>query len=36
MRSVSDKVVEKINTYIMLNNFLIRKSCYLWNNVEKT
>jgi len=27
-------VVEKINMYIMLNNFLIRKSCYLWNNVE--
>ena len=27
-------VVEKINAYITFNNFLIRKSCYLWNNVE--
>jgi len=30
------KVVEKIKTHFMLNNFfLFRKSCRLWDNVEK-
>jgi hypothetical protein len=35
MRNVPDKVVEKIKTDFMLNNFFFRKSCRLWDNVEK-
>ena len=29
------KVVEKIKTHFMLNKFFFRKSCRLWDNVEK-
>jgi hypothetical protein len=29
------KFVEKIKTHFMFNNFLFRKSCRLWENVEK-
>jgi hypothetical protein len=29
------KVVEKIKTHYMFNNYVSRKSCSLWSNVEK-
>jgi len=36
MRNVSHKIIEKIKTHILwLNNFFFRKSCRLWENVEK-
>jgi len=36
MKSVSVKVVEKIKTHFVFNNiFFFRKSCRLWDNVEK-
>jgi len=35
MRNVSDKSCrENQNTHFMFNNFLFRKSCRLWDNVE--
>jgi hypothetical protein len=36
MRNVSDKRCrENQNTHFMFNNFFFRKSCRLWDNVEK-
>jgi hypothetical protein len=35
MRNVSEKVVEKIKTYILCSLTFFRKSCRLWDNVEK-
>ena len=35
MRNVSDKVVEKIKTHISHSITSFRKSCRLWDNVEK-
>ena len=35
MRNVSDKVVEKIETHILCSITFFRKSCHLWDNVEK-
>jgi hypothetical protein len=36
MRNVSDKSCREIqNTYFMFNNFFFRKSCHLWDKVEK-
>jgi hypothetical protein len=31
---IQAEVVEKTNTHFILNNFLLRKSCCLWDNVE--
>jgi hypothetical protein len=35
MRNVSNKVVEKIKTHILCSVTFFRKSCRLWDNVEK-
>ena len=35
MRNVSDKVVERIKTHILCSITFSRKSCSLWENVEK-
>jgi len=37
MKNISDKSYRKIrNTYFVFNNiFFLRKSCCLWDNVEK-
>ena len=36
MRNVWDKICEENKTYFMFNNFFFcRKSCRLWDNVEK-
>jgi hypothetical protein len=34
-RNVSDKIVEKIKTHILCSKTFSRKSCRLWDNVEK-
>jgi len=36
MRNISVNFVQKIETYFMFNNLFPRKSCRLWNNVEKS
>ena len=35
MRNVSDKIVEKIKTHILYSVTFFRKSCRVWDNVEK-
>jgi hypothetical protein len=36
MKNVVDKIVEKIKTHILCSiNFILKKSCHLWVNVEK-
>jgi hypothetical protein len=35
MRSILDKVVEKIRTLILCSVTFIQKSCQLWDNVEE-
>jgi len=35
MRNISDKFVEKIKTHVLCSVTLCRKSCRLWDNVEK-
>jgi len=36
MRNVSHKLIDKIKTYILCPvTFFFRKSCRLWDNVEK-
>jgi len=35
MRNISTKFVEKIKTRFVFSKFCFRKSCHLWNNVEK-
>jgi hypothetical protein len=36
MRNVSDKICkENQNTHFVFNNFFPRKSCHLWDNVQK-
>jgi hypothetical protein len=35
MRNVLDEVVEKIKTHILCSITFLRKSCCLWDNVEK-
>jgi len=35
MRNVSDKIVDKIKTHILSSISFFRKSCRLWDNVEK-
>jgi hypothetical protein len=35
MRNISEKVVEKIKTHILCSIIFFRKSCPLWDNVEK-
>jgi len=36
MANVSDKIsIESQNTHFMPNNFFFRKSCRLWDNVQK-
>jgi len=36
MRNLPDRVVEKINTHFIFDKFFFfRKSCHLWDNVEK-
>jgi hypothetical protein len=35
IRNVSDRVVEKIKTHILCSITYFRKSCRLWDNVEK-
>jgi hypothetical protein len=34
IRNISDKIIEKIKTHFNINNFLLRKSFRLWDNVE--
>jgi len=34
MRNISDQAVEKSKTHISCSNFLFRKSCRSWNNLE--
>jgi len=35
MKNVSDKVAENIKTHILYSVTFFRKSCPLWDNVEK-
>jgi len=35
MRNISDKIVQKFKTHFMFHNFLFRKSCLLWDKMEK-
>jgi hypothetical protein len=35
MRNISDKFVEKIKTHFMFEDFFFRKSCHLWDYVQK-
>jgi hypothetical protein len=35
IRNVSDKIVQKIKTHILCSITFFRKSCLLWDNVEK-
>jgi len=35
MRNVLDTVLENKNTHFMFNEFIPRKSCSLWDSIEK-
>jgi len=35
MRNVSDRIVEKIKTYAMFNNFLLLENLSVYENLEK-
>jgi len=35
MRNVANKVAEKVKSHNLYSNFFFRKSCLLWDNVER-
>ena len=35
MRNISDKRMDNQNAHFVFSNFFFRKSCHLWDNVEK-